>query len=250
MSVKKIKKKQNKTNKKRKFRKITMESKKSYKADLENYRGTFLLVSLSAVLLVVYLIFTSSKKEIKIAELKDTRNVKIEEEMVQITRQELKTPPPQPQQQQISQDIIQIVKNDVKIVDVFNFDVNKNEDIEIDLSSPVDLPQEEEPEPVIFAEQMPEFPGGIEALKKFIAENIKYPQQAQENDIQGTVYLRFVVTSKGTVGEVQIIRGVHPLLDQEAVRVVKSLPKFKPGMQGGRAVPVWFSVPIVFQLSN
>jgi protein TonB len=98
---------------------------------------------------------------------------------------------------------------------------------------------------------MPEFIAGGEAgLRQFIAEHIEYPELAQENDIQGTVYIRFVVTKTGTIGDVQVVRGVDPLLDEEAVRVVKSLPKFKPGMQGGRPVPVWFSVPIVFQLNN
>ena len=112
--------------------------------------------------------------------------------------------------------------------------------------------QKEKPkeEPIIIAEQMPEFPGGELALRKYIAEHIKYPDLAMEKGIEGTVFVRFVIEKDGSIGEIQITRGVDPLLDQEAVRVVKSLPKFKPGYQDGRPVPVWYSIPIVFKLDN
>lgn len=230
-----------------------METKKSFKSNLENFKGTFTLVGLVVSLLVLYIFITSSSKDIVIQDLQGNNTGLVEEEQVTITRQDVPPPPPPQPQQQVSADIIQVVSNDVNLKDVFNFDMDVDKDMSVDFSD-VELGNnntvEDEPEPVIFAEQMPEFPGGIDALKRYIAEHIVYPQMAQENDIQGTVYLRFVVTSKGKVGDVQIIRGVDPLLDEEAKRVVKGLPAFKPGMQGGRPVPVWYSVPIVFQLSN
>lgn len=231
-----------------------METKKSFKANLENFKGTFTLVGLFVSLAVLFIFVTSSSKDIKIQDLQGNNTGVVEEEQVTVTRQDVTPPPPPPQQQQVSADIIQVVSNDVNLKDVFNFNMDVDKDMSVDFSDVVDLGNNnavtDEPEPVIFAEQMPEFPGGIDALKRYIAEHIVYPQMAQENDIQGTVYLRFVVTSKGKVGDVQIIRGVDPLLDEEAKRVVKQLPAFKPGMQGGRPVPVWYSVPIVFQLSN
>jgi len=97
-------------------------------------------------------------------------------------------------------------------------------------------------------QEQPSFPGGEAAMMTYIVENIKYPQEALENDIQGTVYIRFVVTSTGAVGEAQVLRSVQELLDKEALRVVKSLPKWSPGKQNGNPVSVWFQIPIKFVL--
>jgi periplasmic protein TonB len=107
-----------------------------------------------------------------------------------------------------------------------------------------------EPEPMTFVEEMPSFPGGSEALLKLISESIKYPQEAVENGIQGKVIVRFVVSSDGSVKRAEILRGVHPVLDEEAVRVVLTLPRWRPGKQNGRAVPVWFYVPVSFKIRN
>jgi periplasmic protein TonB len=111
--------------------------------------------------------------------------------------------------------------------------------------------QESEPEelPFIVVEEMPEFPGGVLELQKYIAANTKYPEISKENNIQGRVIVRFCVTAKGGISQVSIIRGVDPELDAEAIRVVNSLPAFKPGKQGGKPVPVWYSVPFTFKLN-
>lgn len=95
-------------------------------------------------------------------------------------------------------------------------------------------------------EQMPNFPGGEAALLEYISANLKYPQSALEQGTQGTVMLRFVVTGTGDIGEVQILKGLNPDCDDEAKRVVKSLPKFNPGMQQGRPVSVWYTAPVRF----
>lgn len=110
--------------------------------------------------------------------------------------------------------------------------------------------QEEEPEaePFVVVEEMPMFPGGETELLKWIGENTQYPEVAKENNIQGKVIVRFCVTSKGTVDRVSILKGVDPELDKEAIRVVQTLPAFKPGKQGGKPVPVWYMVPINFTL--
>ena len=95
-------------------------------------------------------------------------------------------------------------------------------------------------------EQMPNFPGGEAALLEYISANLKYPQSALEQGTQGTVMLRFVVTGTGDIGEVQILKGLNPDCDDEAKRVVKSLPKFNPGMQQGRPLSVWYTAPVRF----
>jgi protein TonB len=95
---------------------------------------------------------------------------------------------------------------------------------------------------------MPMFPGGETALLQYIAEHTQYPEVAKENNVQGKVIVRFCVTSKGGVDKVSILKGVDPELDKEAIRVVQTLPAFKPGKQGGKPVPVWYMVPINFTL--
>ncbi|HEY5470648.1 MAG TPA: M56 family metallopeptidase [Bacteroidales bacterium] len=111
-----------------------------------------------------------------------------------------------------------------------------------------DTSAEFEEAPFVVVEEMPMFPGGDVELLKFIAANTVYPEVAKEKNIQGRVIVRFSVTSKGSVNKISILKGVSPLLDTEAIRVVKTLPDFKPGKQGGKAVPVWYMVPITFTL--
>ena len=103
-------------------------------------------------------------------------------------------------------------------------------------------------EPFVVVEEMPLYPGGPEALLKHIAENVIYPETAKQNNLQGRVIVRFVVTAEGKAGGASVLKGVSPELDNEAIRVVNSLPEFKPGRQGGKPVPVWYMVPITFTL--
>ena len=112
----------------------------------------------------------------------------------------------------------------------------------------VEVEDVEEMAPFISVEEMPSFPGGEAALLKFISENVVYPDRAKENNIQGRVFVRFCVTARGTVNQASVVRGVDPELDAAALKVVSLLPAFSPGKQGGRAVPVWYNLPILFQL--
>ena len=105
-----------------------------------------------------------------------------------------------------------------------------------------------DPEPYTLVKEMPSFPGGNEALMRYIMEHVVYPPDAAANGIQGTVLLRFVVSPTGDVTRVEVTRSANPLLDEEALRVISSLPKWKPGKQDGTPVPVWFSVPVIFVL--
>lgn len=99
-------------------------------------------------------------------------------------------------------------------------------------------------------EQMPTFPGGDAALMKYLSSHLQYPAMAQENGVQGTVIVQFVVTKTGSVGEVKVARSVDRDLDKEAVRVCKSLPKFVPGRQNGQPVSVWYTLPVKFKLQQ
>lgn len=107
---------------------------------------------------------------------------------------------------------------------------------------------EEDKEVFYIVEEMPEFPGGEKALKKYIADHTEYPAVAKENGIQGKVFVSFTITKEGTVQDAKVVRGVDLSLDNEALRIVKTLPNFKPGKQRGQAVDVKYTVPVNFEL--
>jgi protein TonB len=107
-----------------------------------------------------------------------------------------------------------------------------------------------EPEPYVFVQEPPQFPGGEKALLKFISDNLKYPEEALRNNLEGRVTLRFVVSADGSVKRIEVMKSVDPALDDEAVRVISLLPTWKPGKQNGKPVPVWFSVPVYFQIKQ
>jgi protein TonB len=141
---------------------------------------------------------------------------------------------------------------DVVITAVVNVDTAKNKPVDA-----IIVPEGDpdpiiftEPEPVIIVTEPPEFPGGEAGLLRFINENIKYPEEAAINNIEGRVTLRFVVSTDGSVRRVEIMKGVDPLLNQEAMRVISLLPKWKPGKNNGNPAAVWFSVPVNFTLKK
>mgnify|MGYP002235079427 FL=1 len=106
-----------------------------------------------------------------------------------------------------------------------------------------------EPEKVFdMVEQMPTFPGGQTELMAYLGKNIKYPPIAQENGTQGQVVLQFVVERDGSIGDIKVVKSVDPYLDKEALRVVKTMPKWKPGMQRGKPVRCRFTLPVRFRL--
>lgn len=168
-------------------------------------------------------------------------------------------PPPPPPQEAVQQakyvppvvvdsvkpeDEVQLMTADEAAVEVQNEEV-----VEVVQEVKEEVQEEEaEPEPFVVVEEMPMFPGGDAELLKFIGANTQYPEVAKENNIQGRVIVRFCVTAKGGVSQVSVLKGVDPELDAEAIRVVNSLPTFKPGKQGGKPVPVWYMVPITFTL--
>lgn len=229
-----------------------MELKKSPKADLENKRNIFVQAGLVVSLAICLYAFDSTSKVKQVSDLGKVQEQTVEEEIIPVTRQEEVKPPPPPPPPKVV-DILNIVDNNMDIKDDLQIeDTEANDKTAITAVMQV-APQEKEKEkedaPVFFiVEDMPEFPGGMAALQKFIAQSIKYPVIAQENGIQGKVFVNFVVNTDGSVTNAKIARGVDPSLDKEALRVVMNLPKWKPGRQGGKAVRVSYTVPINFQL--
>ena len=229
-----------------------MELKKNSNVNLEKAKGVFFLIGITVALALVIGLFAWTTTDTEIAQLAND-NDNVEMEQVDITeRKEEDKPKPKPKEKQIS-DKIEIVEDEVEIKDAFDFDMELDEDESTDFMDMDALEGEEEviEEEVFFvAEKMPVYPGGEEALRLYIGENVDYPINAQEAEIVGTVYVRFVVTKTGHVGEVVLLRGVDPLIDNAAIDVVKTLPKFTPGEQRGKKVSVWYTVPITFQLTH
>lgn len=223
-----------------------MESKKNIKADISRWRNTFFLFGVAFSLAVVLLAFEWTTSAGSVVGLDGGVDLVVEDDQIPITRQEQVKPPPPPPPPKISE-VLTIVENDVKVEEDFQVeDVEAKEDMQVEQ---VVMAEEKVDDEVFFTvETMPEFPGGELALRKYIASKTVYPEIARENSIQGKVYVRFVVTVSGEVKDVTIARGIDPLLDSEALRVIKTLPRWKAGEQRGRKVNVWYTVPINFNL--
>ena len=225
-----------------------MEEKKSPKANLENKKLMFMQIGMIISLLIAWLAFehkSYDKREIDASLL--NREVALDEEMVEITKQEEQKPQPVEVPKQTTQ--LEIVQDDVETEDInINAEVEQNEVIE-EYVAP-EVVEEEVVEQEIFqiVEEMPSFPGGEGKLLEYVAKNIKYPQIARETGIQGRVFVGFVVEPDGSVSNVKILRGIGGGCDEEAMRVIKSLPKWKPGKQRGKAVRVSYQIPVMFKL--
>jgi protein TonB len=225
-----------------------MEEKKSPKANLENKKLMFMQIGMIISLLIAWLAFehkSYDKREIDPSLLRQTEVV--EEEMVEITKQEEQKPQPVEVPKQTTQ--LEIVQDDVEVEDIeINAEVDQQEVIEEYV--PVEVEEEEVQEQEIFqiVEEMPAYPGGEQKLMEFVAKNIKYPQIARETGIQGRVFVGFVVEPDGSVSNVKVLRGIGGGCDEEAMRVVKSMPKWKPGKQRGKAVRVSYMLPVNFTL--
>ena len=229
-----------------------MEVKKSPKASLENKRLLLLEAGLVLALGIVYLAFNYSSKDAKVAVLEDTTQVVIEDEMVAI---ENETPPPPPEAPSVPvlSDQIDIVDDDIKLDDDMFINLeDDNTGVEIQEYKEMEVQEEEEEEEAIpfqLVEQKPSFQGGdANDFSKWVNARRVYPEIAKENGVQGRVTLQFTVEADGRVTNVKVLRGVDPALDAEAVRVVKSSPKWSPGKQRDRKVKVTYTFPVIFQL--
>ena len=225
-----------------------MQVKKSENASLEKDKLVYVLMGLVFTLSLVYVALEWTEREVTKYEVTDTEFLFEEEVEIQQTSQETPPPPPPPAVQEV--EVLNVVEDNVETESI---DINTEDDkeTEIVIAAPVEAPVEEEEEEVVFVvvESMPEFPGGQQALFKYLSENVKYPVIAQENGIQGRVICQFVVNKDGSIVDVEVVRsGGDPSLDKEAIRVIKSMPKWKPGKQRGKAVRVKYTVPVNFKL--
>ena len=228
-----------------------MEIKKTPKADLENKKSTWLLVGYVIVLAFMFIAFEWTKRDIKIDTSQAITDLVFEEKIIPITEQpEQAAPPPPPAAPPIAETLT-IVEDDADVEETtIATSEETNQAVEIKYV-PVAVEEEEPEEQTIFevVEQMPEFPnGGMAGLMQYLSKNIKYPTIAQENGTQGRVTVQFVVNRDGSIVDAKVLRGVDPYLDKEAIRVISSMPKWKPGMQRGKAVRVKYTVPVMFRL--
>jgi len=223
-----------------------MEVKKTDKANLEKNRGMFLQLGYVIVLGLVLLAFEWGTRPSELNTLGELADMDLEEEIIPITRQQNEPPPP-PQ----TTEVINIVEDDVEIEDELLLDdTEADQDTEIEIFEFAEEEEEVNEMEVFFVvEDMPTFQGqSSDAFRIYIQKNLKYPMIAQENGVSGRVFVQFDVNASGSIENVIVVRGVDPSLDREAVRVVKSSPKWTPGKQRGRPVRVRFTFPIVFQL--
>ena len=233
-----------------------MEIKKSPKADLENKKLTYHLVGYAVILAVLFVAFEWSNTEVtKKHEINLDQTVEFEEEIVNTFM--ATPPPPPPPAPPVIDEVIKIVEDDTELlteVEIQSSEDDQNQAQEIVAPTVYGTGPaggEEEPaedEIFVVLEEMPSFPGGEAALMAYLQKNIQYPAIASENNIQGRVFCTFVVNKDGSVVDVEVLRGVDPSLDREAVRVLKGMPKWTPGKQRGKPVRARYSVPVIFRL--
>ena len=230
-----------------------MEIKKSEKASLENKRLLFTEIGLVVALLIVYVGFNWSSKDARVSVLEDTTQVIVEEEMIAI-QNELPPPPPEAPNIPVLSDQIDIVDDDIKLDDDMFINLEDDANLGVDIMDYKEAEVEEEEVeeeaiPFQLVEQKPSFNGGdANEFSKWVNSRLVYPEIAKENGVQGRVTLQFTVEADGRVTNVRVLRGVDESLDKEAVRVVSSSPKWKPGKQRDRAVKVTYTFPVIFQL--
>jgi len=229
-----------------------MQLKKSPSANLENKRLTYVLVGLVFALSALYVAFEWTESDIVVAEITDEIVADAEEEMIDNTTQEEETPPP-PEPEELPEEITDefTVVEDDKKVDAVEFKSEDDQNTKVEIrQAPVVVEVEEEEEDKIFdvVEENPEFPGGMQALNRYFRDNVRYPVMAQEMNIQGKVLVKFTVWKDGSIRDAQVVRSADKSLDQEAIRLVSRMPKWKPGKQRGKAVNCKFTVPVTFKL--
>lgn len=224
-----------------------MEAKKSPKADLESKKIIFTQLGLIIALALILLAFEWKSFDKSIEGFGERITEDIQEEMIPITEQKVKPPPPPPPKKVVQ---INIVEDDVEVEEDLLIDAEADESTEMDEYIPIEVDEEVVDEAAIFTvvESMPEFKGGMQQLYTYLGTNIKYPVMAKESGIQGKVYVTFVVERDGSITDVKVLRGIGGGCDEEAIRVVGGMPRWKPGKQRGKPVRVQYNLPVRFTL--
>ena len=238
---------------------IIMAETKSMTEELRNQRGTSLLLGYVLVLALMFVAFEYTTREIKYDELEPIYESNFEEDMIPITTQKEQMAPPPAAAPKVAE-ILNIVDDETELAEE---EVQTSEEVNQAISTvtgdgaptavvaaPVGPVREESDDDRIFevVEENAMFPGGEQECYKWLNEHIKYPAIAQEQGIQGRVFVQFVVNKDGSIVDVKVLRSPDPSLSKEAERVVKLMPKWKPARQGNKNVRSRFNLPVMFKL--
>lgn len=222
-----------------------MEVKKNPEVDVNKKSSMYFMIGAVVALSVLLLSFEWRVYDSTVSELGKLVLDAEEDEMIPITQQELPPPPPPPPQTTI----IEIVEDDEEIEEELEIeDTDSDEDEVVEIVEVEEEAEAAEEEIFTIVETNPSFPGGEGKMYAYLGNNMKYPPIARDNNIQGRVYVSFVVEKNGKITDVRVLRGIGGGCDEEAIRVVKSMPSWSPGKQRGKAVRVRFNLPIVFKL--
>ena len=230
---------------------LIMEKKKSERADLQNKKVLFMEIGCIIALALVYFGFEYTSEEVRTAVLDDNSVITEIEDLIPIT---FETPPPPPAAPKIPvlSDQIDIVDDDIEIDDnmFLKLEDDPGSGVEImDYIEVIDEVVEEEEIPFMLVEEKPTFQkGDANQFSKWVNQRLVYPEIAKENGVQGRITLQFTIDKDGSLTKIKVLRGVDPTLDKEAVRVVSMSPKWEPGRQRDRAVPVTYTFPVIFRL--
>ena len=230
-----------------------MEAKKSRKAAIESQRGSWLLMGVIVALSFMFVSFEWTQRDVKATTMLSADDEPIfVTELVPITFPEEKLEPPSPVVMKVT-DLFTIVDDEVGEVEddvsILAEDASFKPVEGVQAPPPVVYDDEVEEDIIhVSVENMPEFPGGESALLEYLGNHIKYPVISQETGAEGRVIVQFVVDRDGSIVTPEVMRGVDPYLDREALRVISSMPKWKPGEQNGKKVRVKFTVPVMFKL--
>lgn len=232
-----------------------MEIKKTPRADLENKKSIFCLLGLVVALGFLYIVFEWTEAGVKAYEVTQATEDAAEEEEIMNTFQDNTPPPPPPPQEAppppppTPTENFEEVDNSKEVENLGNIDNEANVEIQ-NLANKVEEDEIEDPQIYVRVEKKAAFPGGQAELNKYLSKAINYPEDASDNGIQGRVIVSFVVNTNGSIVDVEVLRGVHPALDKEAMRVVKAMPAWTPASNQGKKVRSKFTLPINFKLAT
>jgi protein TonB len=230
-----------------------MEIKKTKRADLEGSKTPSFLMGIIIGCAVLFVGFEWGTTDVQVVGDSGIAEI-ITEEDIEITRPEDAPPPPPPPPAPAVVEVLNVVEDNVEIEqqEIVTTEDTQSAAQQQSYVAPAAALQEEEEESAqaIFTivEDAPQFPGGEGEMLKFLYSSIRYPVIAQENGIQGRVTCTFVINRDGSIVDAQVVRGVDPSLDKEALRVINSMPKWSPGKQRGKPVRVKFTLPVTFKL--
>lgn len=225
-----------------------MEIKKSFKADLRNKRGLLLEIGVVLALVLVISAFTYAPKEYRIEQV-ELSYVPDDVEMIDVTRDRPRETQPRKIEIRIPSQVIQVVDNNTKMETDIDMSIfNNDEPIEFVVPAPEPAVEDEI---FLVAETMPSFMDGtIETFRAWVMQNVKFPQIAADNNIQGRVVLSFVIDKDGRLTDIEVLQSPDRSLSEEAIRVLSKSPKWSPGKQRNQTVRVKYTLPVEFRMQN